>query len=131
MSFEKSGEISMMSSGEGKNAMHRTQPRRGFKKMPSAEGIERLAQVYRMLGEPIRLKIVLSLMNGEQCVQHILEGVGATQSATSHQLRILKDNGIVKCRREGQNVFYSLLDQHIYDIIALGVKHLGCEGGNQ
>ena len=129
MAMEKSGEICLVTN-EKKGGV-RGQTRRALKKMPSAEGVERLAQIYRMFGEPIRLKILLALMNGELCVQHILEGAGASQSATSHQLRILKDNGIVKCRREGQNVFYSLLDQHMFDIIALGVKHLACEGGEQ
>ena len=129
MALKKTGEIQLQSNGAVcKNQTHQSSVRRSIKKMPTAEGVERLSLTYRMLSEPLRLKIVLALMNGELCVQHILEVTTASQSSTSHQLRVLKDNGIVKCRREGQNVFYALVDGHIHDIIALGVKHLACKG---
>ena len=95
--------------------------------MPTAEEIERECNVFRMLGEPSRLKIVLALMQGEMCVYHLVECCGGTQSGTSHQLRILKDNRVVKSRREGQNVLYSLADEHIVKILELGKAHTDCE----
>lgn len=133
MAFHKNGELQFQNdAGECRNESHRVAARRALKKMPTQEGVQTLALTYRMLSEPLRLRIVLALMHGELCVQQILEISGASQSSTSHQLRILKDNGMVKCHREGQNVFYALTDEHIHDIIALGVKHLSCKGeGNE
>lgn len=129
MALRKMGELQLASNDEAcKNQTHQAAVRRCLKKMPTEEGVEKLSLTYRMLSEPLRLKIVLALMNGELCVQHMLEVTAASQSSISHQLRILKDNGIVKCRREGQNVFYALTDGHIHAIIALGVKHLACKG---
>ncbi len=91
------------------------------------EEVEKTSNLFRVLGEPSRLKIVLALGEGEMCVYHILEACGGTQSGVSHQLRVLKDNGVLKCRREGQNVLYSLADGHIREIVAVAVAHLSCE----
>ena len=89
---------------------------------------ERICDVFRMLSEPSRLKIVLTLLSGELCVYHILQAVGGTQSALSHQLRILKDNRVLRARREGQNVYYSLADEHVRQMVAIGLQHSGCGG---
>ena len=88
----------------------------------------RICDVFRMLSEPSRLKIVLALLNGELCVYHILEAVGGTQSALSHQLRVLKDNRVVQARRVGQNIYYSLADEHVRQMVQLGLEHGECEG---
>ncbi len=88
----------------------------------------RICDVFRMLSEPSRLKIVLALLNGELCVYHILEAVGGTQSALSHQLRVLKDNRVVRARRVGQNIYYSLADEHVRQMVQLGLAHGECEG---
>ena len=92
------------------------------------EEMEKVCNLFRLLAEQSRLKIVLSLMGGELCVYHILQAVGGTQSGVSHQLRVLKDNGIVKARREGQSVLYSIADEHILQIVATSKTHLHCEG---
>lgn len=89
--------------------------------------LERVCNVLRVLGEPSRMKIVLALMGGELCVYHILKAVGGTQSGVSHQLRVLKDNRIVKCRRDGQNVLYSITDGHVMEIVAMSKAHIHCE----
>ena len=94
----------------------------------SHESAERICDVFRMLSEPSRLKIVLSLMGGELCVGHILESVGGTQSALSHQLRVLKDNRVLRARKAGQSVYYSLSDDHVRKIVELGISHEGCGG---
>ncbi len=92
------------------------------------EKITQICDVFRMLSEPSRLKIVLSLLNGEKCVCDILKIVGGTQSAVSHQLRILKDNRVLRARRDGQNVYYALADEHVSSIIQMGLQHGGCGG---
>lgn len=89
--------------------------------------LERICNVLRVLGEPSRMKIVLALTGGEMCVYHILQVVGGTQSGVSHQLRVLKDNRIVKSRRDGQNVLYSIADGHIMEIVAMSKAHIYCE----
>ena len=90
--------------------------------------IARACDVFRMLSEPSRLKIVFALLGGELCVYHILLAVGGTQSALSHQLRILKDNRVLRARRDGQNVYYSLADEHVKQIVEMGLQHGECGG---
>ena len=92
------------------------------------EMVERICDVFRMISEPSRLKIVLALLDSELCVQHILQCVGGTQSALSHQLRILKDNRVLRARREGQNVYYALADEHVRQIVDMGLRHGQCGG---
>ncbi len=93
-----------------------------------ATNIERACDVFRMLSEPSRFKIVYALLSGELCVYHILQAVGGTQSAISHQLRVLKDNRVLRARRDGQNVYYSLADEHIKQIVETGLCHGKCGG---
>ena len=95
--------------------------------MPEDGAVERVAAQFKALGEPSRLKILFALRQGELCVQHLVEAVGSTQSAVSHQLRILKAHGIVKARREGQNVHYSLADGHVVALLELACAHLNCK----
>ena len=88
--------------------------------------MERVCKIFQILSEPSRLKLVLALLNGEMCVNHLTEVCGGTVSAVSHQLRILRDSGIVKATRHGQNKEYSLSDSHIREIVEMGVAHLHC-----
>lgn len=88
------------------------------------ETIDKMANILKILGEPSRMKIVLALRYGELCVYHIVSAVNLTQSSVSHQLRILKDNNIVKSRKDGQNVIYYLYDDHIMQIIDLVKSHV-------
>lgn len=92
---------------------HEEAVKRAKERMPNEENIERVCNTFRVIGEPSRMKIVLALLQGEMCVYHIVEACGGTQSAVSHQLRVLKDNRIIKSRRDGQNVLYSIADEHI------------------
>ena len=94
----------------------------------SQEKVEGVCTVFRMLAEPTRMKIVLALLNGDMCVYHLTERCGGTQSGISHQLRILRDNKIVKAKRLGQSVEYSLADAHVRNIVEMGLEHLHCEG---
>lgn len=87
--------------------------------------LQKLSMLFSVLGDSGRIRIINTLLNGEYCVSHLAEALGSSQSSVSHQLRILKQNDIVKFRRDGKNIFYSLDDEHIYDIIKLGLKHIG------
>ena len=95
--------------------------------LASAE-VEKISKVFQMLSDPGRLKIVLALMNGETCVYHLTEVCDGSASAVSHQLRLLRDNGIVRAKRMGKNVEYSIADGHVYEMVAMALEHLKCEG---
>ena len=94
--------------------------------MPTDEKIAEMGARFKVISEPSRLKILLALSGGELCVEHITEAVGGNQSAVSHQLKTLKDNKIVKCRREGKKVLYSVSDGHIMMMVGLAKEHLNC-----
>lgn len=94
--------------------------------MPSEESIERVCAAFKAISEPSRLKILLALRQGELCVYHILQAAGGTQSGVSHQLHILRDNRIVKARRDGQNIVYSLADEHVASVLELAFEHGNC-----
>ena len=89
-------------------------------------GVEDASRIFAMLGEPNRMKIILALMEGELCVYHICEITGGKQSAVSQHLRKLKDNHIVKSRKEGTQVLYSICDEHIYTIVKMALEHCKC-----
>ena len=106
---------------------HESVVRRAKENMPTAKNLESVCNTFRIIGEPSRMKIVLALVQGEMCVYHIVEACGGTQSAVSHQLRVLKDNRVIKSRREGQNVLYSIADDHIVKLIEISKEHLNCK----
>lgn len=90
----------------------------------TAEEFEALAELFKIFGTPTRLQIMYVLMDGEKCVYDIAEALTMSQSAISHQLSILKQNRLVKNRREGKTVYYSLLDSHVLTIIEQGLNHI-------
>lgn len=92
--------------------------------MPSEEIIHDLADFYKVFGDVTRIKILSVLFQAELCVCDLAEVVGMTQSAVSHQLRVLKQMKLVKNRREGKTVFYSLADGHIQSILNQGMEHI-------
>ncbi len=92
--------------------------------MPSEDEISVMAARFKAISEPSRLKILLALSAGELCVEHITKAVGGGQSAVSHQLNTLKLNKIVKSRREGKNILYSVDDDHIMAMIQAAKEHL-------
>ncbi len=85
--------------------------------------LNRLSLVYKALADPARLKIAMALKEGEMCVCDLAALLGNSESAVSHQLRRLKDLTLVKSRREGQVLYYSLDDQHVVDLIRVGLDH--------
>lgn len=108
-------------------ALHEQRVREALKSMPADDKIAEMGLRFKALSEPSRLKILLALSGGELCVEHIVEAVGGNQSAVSHQLKTLKDNRIVKCRREGKKILYAVADWHIMTMIELSKEHLNCE----
>ena len=94
------------------------------KTMPDDEYLYDLSELFRIFGDSTRIKILYSLFDSELCVGDISEVLGLSQSSVSHQLRILKDSKLVKFRREGKSMFYSLDDDHVRSILGLGMEHL-------
>lgn len=83
-----------------------------------------LAELYKLFGDSTRIKIIHVLLDNELCVNEIAEQINATQSAVSHQLRLLKQAKLVKYRKEGQTIFYSLADDHVEKIFKIGREHI-------
>ena len=93
-------------------------------KLPKEEELYDLAELYKVFGDSTRIKILYVLFEAELCVCDIAQLLNMTQSAISHQLRILKQNRLVKNRRDGKSVFYSLADSHVKTIISQGMEHI-------
>lgn len=83
-----------------------------------------LAELFKVFGDSTRIRILYVLFEAEVCVCDLAQALNMTQSAISHQLRILKQNKLVKSRREGKSVFYSLADDHVRTIIDQGREHI-------
>lgn len=96
------------------------------KKMPPEAMMKELADFYKVFGDATRIRILCVLLQAEVCVCDLAELLGMTQSAISHQLRVLKQMKLVKNRRDGKTVYYSLADGHIQTIISQGMEHI-CE----
>lgn len=92
--------------------------------MISDKEMENLSNLFKVLGDPTRAKIVMALDKREVCVCDLSVALNMTKSAVSHQLAVLKANSIVKSRREGKHIFYSFDDEHITTIIEIADKHI-------
>lgn len=92
--------------------------------LPTDELLCDLSDLFRLFGDTTRVKILFSLFESEMCVCAIAELLGMTQSAISHQLNQLKRSKLVKSRREGKSVFYSLADDHVRTIVSQGMEHI-------
>lgn len=95
-----------------------------FEIMPVAEEIYDVAELFKVLGDQTRVKILFTLIKDEMCVCDIAELLEMTQSAISHQLRVLKQARLVKYRREGKTVYYSVSDEHVSTILSMGMEHI-------
>lgn len=93
-------------------------------KMPPEEELQDLGEFFKVFGDVTRLKILYVLLCSEMCVIDIANLLGMSQSAISHQLRVLKQMDLVKNRREGKTIFYSLADSHIVTILSQGLDHI-------
>lgn len=94
-------------------------------KLPDEDTMFDLAELFKIFGDSTRIKILFSLLENKMPVNAIAETLSMTQSAVSHQLRILKTNGLVKYERDGKSLIYSLADDHVTSILTLGLDHIG------
>lgn len=86
--------------------------------------LERIAELFKAFGDPTRVQILSNLLGRELCVNDIADAVALSQSAVSHQLRILKQMHLIKYRRDGKNILYSLADDHVKTILETGLEHV-------
>jgi len=92
--------------------------------MPKPDEILDLAEIFKTLGDGTRLGILSALGAGELCVCELAETLGMSQSAVSHQLRLLRSARLVRFRRQGKNVFYALDDEHVEELMRMGLAHV-------
>ena len=92
--------------------------------LPDQEALDKIAGLFKAFADPTRVRILLLLVDGGKCVNDITRGVDVSQSAISHQLRILKQMHLIKFRRDGKNILYSLADDHVRTILQMGLEHV-------
>jgi ArsR family transcriptional regulator, lead/cadmium/zinc/bismuth-responsive transcriptional repressor len=95
----------------------------GRESIPESD-LLRLASIFKVMGDPTRLRIITALQGGEMCVCDLAAYLNLTESAVSHQLRRLRELNLIKNRREGQILFYSLDDNHVGDLLKTGLEHV-------
>ena len=92
--------------------------------LPQEEVLYDLAELFKIFGDSTRIKILYALLEAELCVCDIAKLMDVSQSAVSHQLRVLKGSKLVKFRREGKTLYYSLADEHVFRILSQGMEHI-------
>ena len=92
--------------------------------MPDAKDMYDLAEFFKVLGDPTRIRLLYLLFEQEDCVGELADRLNVSESAVSHQLRVLKDNGLVKKHRAGKMAIYKLCDNHVRLIVAKGWEHV-------
>ena len=104
--------------------VHEDKVRFVHENMPSEDDLYDLAELFKAFGDSTRIRILFALFEAEICVCDLAESLNMTQSAVSHQLRILKNAKLIKSRREGKQIIYSLSDDHVKTIIDQGLEHI-------
>jgi len=97
---------------------------RARRELPPDETLYDLAELFKIFGDSTRVKLLYALLENELCVCDLAKLMEVTQSAVSHQLRVLKSSKLVKFRREGKTVYYSLADEHVTRILNQGMEHI-------
>ncbi len=108
----------------GKCVQHQDLLSKMMQQMPDTEALTRVADLLKMFGEPTRVRILFELLDHERCVGEIAERLNMTISSISHQLRVLKQARLVKSRRDGKTIFYSLADAHVKTIFYHALEHV-------
>ena len=106
------------------NVIHKDVVESTIKNMPDADLFNKLAEFFKILGDTTRVKILFALDRNEMCVCDIANVLGMSKSSISHQLGTLRRSGIVKCRKQGKEVFYMLDDEHVQEVFEVGVEHI-------
>jgi ArsR family transcriptional regulator len=108
-----------MSPETGKDPFKAMRKRKNFE-----EALYDLAETFRVLGDLTRVRILMALVGSESCVRDLAEGLDLSDSAVSHQLRILRNSRLVKFRKDGKNALYSISDEHVATIFREGLEHV-------
>lgn len=103
--------------------IHKDKVEYAYRCLPDSAVIEDVAGIFKTLGEPTRLKIVTALLHAELCVCDLAVICGLSESAVSHQLRILRNMRVVRNHRKGKIVYYQLDDDHVRDLIGISIRH--------
>ena len=104
--------------------VHLDRVEKARKESISERELKRLSLTYKVMGDPNRLKIVMALRSSEMCVCDLAAFTGLSESAVSHQLRRLKDLALIKSRRDGQVIYYTLDDAHVSGLLEVGLEHI-------
>ena len=104
--------------------VHEELVQRVHENMPEEDKLYDLAELFKVFGDSTRIRMLFVLFEAEMCVCDLAQALNMTQSAISHQLKVLKQSKLVSSRREGKSVFYSLADGHVRTIIAQGMEHI-------
>lgn len=104
--------------------IHEDNVKKAVNELPDDELIADLSDMFKIFGDQTRMKILMALESGELCVCDIAAVMNMSQSAISHQLRVLKQSNIVKTRREGKVVYYSISDDHVKEIFDIAMVHV-------
>lgn len=123
--FEKGAELMKQQETNGDFlAVHADVVKRVLDKQPAEEELYDLAELFKVFGDSTRIRILHALLETELCVGDMAQILNLSQSAVSHQLKILKDAKLVRFRREGKIIFYALDDEHVRNILSMGVEHV-------
>lgn len=106
------------------NIIHEDVVKATLEKMPKQELFNNLADFFKIIGDITRTKILYALDQNEMCVCDIANVLGMSKSSISHQLAVLRKSGIVKCRKDGKEVYYTLDDEHIQKVFEVGIEHV-------
>ena len=106
------------------NIIHKEAVANVLNKLPSTTTFENLAKLFKLIGDPTRCRILFALDNEEMCVCDIANVLKMTESAVSHQLRLLRQSQIVKTRKSGKEVYYTLEDEHIQKLFEIALEHI-------
>ena len=110
------------------NVIHKELVEATIKNMPNEDLFYKLAEFFKILGDTTRVRILYALDKNEMCVCDIANVLGMSKSSISHQLGTLRRSGIVKCRKQGKEVFYMLDDEHVREVFEIGVEHIKHRG---
>ncbi len=110
------------------NVIHQEAVDKVLSKLPNEDTFNRLADLYKLIGDTTRCRILFALDQDEMCVCDLANVLNMTKSSISHQLAVLRRSGIVKCRRNGKEVYYTLDDDHIVKLFEIGLEHINHKG---
>lgn len=106
------------------NVIHKESVDKVLKKIPNEDTFNKLADLFKLIGDTTRCRILFALDQDEMCVCDLANVLNMTKSSISHQLAVLRRSGIVKCRKNGKEVFYTLDDDHIVKLFEIGLEHI-------